>query len=871
MKKIIFLLIALIIFCSPVYAVQNSLVVPDGTGLAVRTGFNNSLQSLVTLFAGPTQPNPLYPYQFWIDTSTNQVMQANATATGSDVLGTLALDGTIQWNLGSGSGTVAVANGGTGLNNTLAYSVLSNNTATVGALSSNQTLKLGTPAITDTGILLQLTGNTNSYNQAILQNTNSGSAASADYIVNNNLGTTSTYYGDFGINSSVFTGSGSFNLPSASYLTSTSGDLALGTTTSNAIHFVVNSGATDAATISSAGVFSLGTPLAVGSGGTGATSLSGLATSGANSNITSLTGLTTALSIAQGGTAAITANGALTNLGAVSSTTLAATGAGNGGNIVGFIQNQTGAVAETVQKKNQDIISIMDFGAVGNGSTADDTAVAAAITAIGSNNVTLLIPNPIKIAANHYFPANVNLMFINGGEFVIPTGITLTLGAADNISATGQQQIFALTGTGAVAFGVGGQVYPEWFGAKGDGSTDDTAAIKAAVASLVNGHGWIHLGPKTYDISSVILIQTSYTGIVGAGLNSSILQMTSATGSGVEFLGTSGTHLANCYARQFSITHSSGALPGTGGNGLTLEYTSVARIEDMQIADFAIGVSLYGASNTLATRVQASNSSGSVSFHGFDIDTDVGCNSSEFRDCWVSMAGNTSTSSIGFYAYGANVFDLYFDECETASGATGFWLDSSASDSPSGKNQDITFMNCIADNYSTQGYYLYDFTNWGNVSIIGGWINAKAMAATTYGCNIQSCRGISITNVQFMDQNNATHCWGINALSSQNILVQGCLFTSEYYGIYATTCTMCSVIGNRFFALTGQASYFDIAFVTSSTNNIVNGNIMDGYSNGGGYFDSTSNNCIYTSNLAGANITTHLTNNSTGLVSANNI
>jgi hypothetical protein len=45
---------------------------------------------------------------------------------------------------------------------------------------------------------------------------------------------------------------------------------------------------------------------------------SGFATSGANSNITSLTGLTTPLSIAQGGTGATTAAGALANLGAVS-------------------------------------------------------------------------------------------------------------------------------------------------------------------------------------------------------------------------------------------------------------------------------------------------------------------------------------------------------------------------------------------------------------------------------------------------------------------------------------------------------------------------------------------------------------------------
>lgn len=69
----------------------------------------------------------------------------------------------------------------------------------------------------------------------------------------------------------------------------------------------------------------LGTQLAVTSGGTGATTAAGAraslsaAVSGANNDITSLSGLTTALSIAQGGTAATSAAGARTNLGAAAS------------------------------------------------------------------------------------------------------------------------------------------------------------------------------------------------------------------------------------------------------------------------------------------------------------------------------------------------------------------------------------------------------------------------------------------------------------------------------------------------------------------------------------------------------------------------
>lgn len=114
-------------------------------------------------------------------------------------------------------------------------------------------LNIGTPAITDTGVAVQATGNLNSYYQFIIQNTNAGAASSADIIVNNNLGTATTYYGDFGINSSAFSGTGSLNLANATYVYAASGDLALGTSTSNAIHFVINSGATDALTINTSG------------------------------------------------------------------------------------------------------------------------------------------------------------------------------------------------------------------------------------------------------------------------------------------------------------------------------------------------------------------------------------------------------------------------------------------------------------------------------------------------------------------------------------------------------------------------------------------------------------------------------------------
>ncbi|CAB4123040.1 hypothetical protein UFOVP29_199 [uncultured Caudovirales phage] len=129
--------------------------------------------------------------------------------------------------------------------------------ANVQAASSLGAFNYGTLSYSDTNIMSQYTSNVNTYTQMILQNTSAGSVASADFVVSSNTGNSSTYYGNFGINSSTFTGSGALNLANATYVYSNGGDLALGTGTANNIRFVVNNGANDAVFISSTGLTSV--------------------------------------------------------------------------------------------------------------------------------------------------------------------------------------------------------------------------------------------------------------------------------------------------------------------------------------------------------------------------------------------------------------------------------------------------------------------------------------------------------------------------------------------------------------------------------------------------------------------------------------
>ena len=121
---------------------------------------------------------------------------------------------------------------------------------TISTTSTTGAVNYGTLSYTDTNIFSSYQTSVNSYAQKIMQNTSNGSTASVDFIVSNDQGTASTYYGDFGMNSSTFSGTGPFQAANAVYLYSISSDLVIGTKSSNYLRLVTNDNAADSMTIS---------------------------------------------------------------------------------------------------------------------------------------------------------------------------------------------------------------------------------------------------------------------------------------------------------------------------------------------------------------------------------------------------------------------------------------------------------------------------------------------------------------------------------------------------------------------------------------------------------------------------------------------
>lgn len=128
-----------------------------------------------------------------------------------------------------------------------------------------------------------------------------------------------------------------------------------------------------------------------------------------------------------------------------------------------FLQAGVGAVSRTVQSKLRDIVSALDFGAVGDGSTNDKDAVQAAIDAVAGNRGLVIFPNTgstYKLSSSLSNPSNVTLLLLGGARFSgsgSPTGayvhaigsgdVTITVGASDSIqAAVNEALIYTATG-----------------------------------------------------------------------------------------------------------------------------------------------------------------------------------------------------------------------------------------------------------------------------------------------------------------------------------------------------------------------------------------------------------------------------------------
>ena len=168
----------------------------------------------------------------------------------------------------------------------------------------------------------------------------------------------------------------------------------------------------------------------------------------------------------------------------------------------------TAAVSGLLLNDTNSIYTLSAGAVTGNGVADDSIAFQAAVNA-GHTTVNLP-PGTYYLNQNVTIPATVELVF-QGGQIKIGTGIVLTV--LGDITAPARRQIFITTSTDIAPVHVGvwttvvtgnttggaPTLFPYWWGAKGDGINDDTAAFQQCINSVgYSGGATAYVGLGAY-------------------------------------------------------------------------------------------------------------------------------------------------------------------------------------------------------------------------------------------------------------------------------------------------------------------------------------------------------------------------------------
>lgn len=131
----------------------------------------------------------------------------------------------------------------------------------------------------------------------------------------------------------------------------------------------------------------------------------------------------------------------------------------------------------------------------------------AAVSALGSDVGTLAITTATKVTSSVTIGKNITLAFAKGGYLDVDPGVDVIIeGPIDAVP----RNIFA--GGGRIRFGRGRvvELYPQWWGAAGDGEHDDTSAIQRMTVAAAEAEMLCRFPSGLYRTTDTITIEASH-------------------------------------------------------------------------------------------------------------------------------------------------------------------------------------------------------------------------------------------------------------------------------------------------------------------------------------------------------------------------
>jgi hypothetical protein len=134
-----------------------------------------------------------------------------------------------------------------------------------------------------------------------------------------------------------------------------------------------------------------------------------------------------------------------------------------------------------------------------NGGVLNDTTILTAQTA--NSGVAIVLATGTWNINNNLTITN-NIIIPQGAVLNVASGKTVTIRGSLN---AGLYKIFSGSGTVILASNIR-EAYPQWWGALGNGTEDDTIAIQSAINSLSSIGGTVFFAPGHYKTTSTITI-----------------------------------------------------------------------------------------------------------------------------------------------------------------------------------------------------------------------------------------------------------------------------------------------------------------------------------------------------------------------------
>jgi len=441
--------------------------------------------------------------------------------------------------------------------------------------------------------------------------------------------------------------------------------------------------------------------------------------------------------------------------------------AGNdGSDWIGFLQSGVGAVAISAQDKMRQMVSVLDFGAVGDGVTNDYTAWSNAVAYCAANNKVLYAPatgNYYNIGSNLY----INCLFDAGAYHVFGGTGTITFDSTKTV--------------------VG---YAEWWGAT-TGGANCGPAINKAIKALLK----VQLLAGDYFTNETIVMNLPHRTLIGVGsyyddlsnqvtrviLNSATLDAI-IVGPDVQPANINDFQKQNVVQDLF-VERNARPDIAAAPNQILVRWTLSTELTNVRLRNGIYGFHFYGtvscfATNCYSSRDVAGSGVGTDKWWGYYIDGQAnigaaGGNASLYLNyCGAAcnIASLQTGLSVGFYANFAFT-DCFMESPETVNCNIGIQVYGNASGTLTASNTDMQIKSPIVDQYHSIGIFVKDVNKFGSVSIENGY--AGGATDSTQAVLVSNCPGsVRILGGQYVLVG-ATNSDGIAADNSNGLYIDG--------------------------------------------------------------------------------------------------